>query len=79
MKGRVYVTLRPDVLDPQGKAVGNALRSLGFEVGDVRVGKFLEIELAGESSTAEAQLKSMCDRLLANPVMENYRFEIGED
>ena len=79
MKGQIYVTLRKDVLDPQGKAVGNALRSLGFEdVGNVRVGKYMEIELQGDRAEVEAQLRSMCEKLLANPVLENYRFEIQE-
>ena len=80
MKARVYVTLRREVLDPQGKAVGNALRALGFEeVGDVRVGKYMELDLGGDRATEEERLKSMCDKLLANPVIEDYRFEIKED
>ncbi len=79
MKAHVYVTLKREVLDPQGKAVGNALRSLGFgEVAGVRIGKYMEIELEGEPAAAEARLRSMCEKLLANPVIENYRYELQE-
>ena len=80
MKASVYVTLKKDVLDPQGKAVANALRSLGFaEVDGVRIGKYIEVEIQGDRARAGERLKSMCDKLLANPVIENYRFEVKED
>ena len=80
MKAQVYVTLRREVLDPQGKAVQSSLRSLGFDgVADVRVGKFVEIELDGDRADAEVQLKSVCEKLLANPVIEDYRYEIEAD
>jgi phosphoribosylformylglycinamidine synthase len=74
MKTRVVVTLKPGVLDPQGKAVHHALSGLGFEgVNDVRVGKIVELDLA-EDTSADA-LDEMCRKLLANTVIENYRIE----
>ena len=78
MKARVFVTLKTGVLDPQGKAIGNALRGLGFpQVGDVRQGKVIDLELAERDETnARASLKDMCERLLANTVIEKYEFEI---
>jgi len=78
MKARIEIRLRPDVLDPQGKAIGHALGSLGFDgVGDVRQGKLIEIDLAGHDRVqAEANVKAMCERLLANPVIEDYEIEI---
>jgi phosphoribosylformylglycinamidine synthase len=78
MKAKVYVTLKKGVLDPQGKAVMGALKSMDFgEVSDVRVGKFMELELEGGSKDEEEKrLKEMCERLLANTVIENYRIEI---
>ncbi len=80
MKVKIYVTLKKTVLDPQGKAVTNALHSLGFEkVQDARVGRYIEIELKEKSrTTAENRVHKMCDQLLANPVIEEYRFEIEE-
>ena len=80
MKARVYVTLKRGILDPQGQAVLHALGSLGYSgVKDVRVGKLIELELETSDRTkAEADLKTMGDRLLANPVIEDYRFEILE-
>ncbi len=77
---RVYVTLKPTVNDPQGNAVLGSLRSLGFaDVHDVRVGKFLTLELdATNQATADSQVREMCDKLLANPVIEEYRFELEE-
>ena len=77
---RIYVTPRADVLDPQGTAVGNALHSLGFdEVGEVRIGRYLEVELNGEDpSVLETRLRAMCEKLLANPVVEDFNFEITE-
>lgn len=78
MRARIYVTLKKGVLDPQGKAVMGALGSMGFnEVKDVRVGKFMEVELDGASSeAAEKRLREMCEKLLANTVIENYRIEL---
>jgi phosphoribosylformylglycinamidine synthase len=78
MKARVAVRLRPDVLDPQGKAISQALTTLGFDgVGNVRQGKLIEIELENvDPSAAEAQVRDMCERLLANPVIEDYEIEI---
>lgn len=71
MKAVVKVTLRKGVLDPQGKAIGNALHSLGFsEVGDVRQGKFIEIEVP--DGTSKDRIKEMCQTLLANPVTEDF-------
>ncbi len=68
---RVVVTLKPGVLDPQGKAIGHALGSLGFVgVGEVRVGKLIELEVADE-----ADVEAMCRQLLANTVIEDYRIE----
>jgi phosphoribosylformylglycinamidine synthase len=74
LKARVVVTLKPGVLDPQGKAIEGALHSMGFpEVESVRQGKFFEIELAGgDRAKAEADLKAMCEKLVANTVIENY-------
>jgi phosphoribosylformylglycinamidine synthase len=79
MKARVTVTLKTGVLDPQGKAIEGALKSLGIEgVGAVRQGKVFDIELAGsDKAAAEAALKTACEKLLANTVIENYRVEIG--
>jgi phosphoribosylformylglycinamidine synthase len=78
MKARVTVTLKPGVLDPQGKAIEGALKSLGIEgVASVRQGKVFDIELAAkDKKTAEAALKSACEKLLANTVIEIYRIEV---
>jgi len=77
MKAKVYVTLKQSVLDPQGSAVQSGLVSMGYtDVKDVRVGKYLELVLDADEKTAEEQIREMCDRLLANPVIEEYRFEI---
>ncbi|MGL4637628.1 MAG: phosphoribosylformylglycinamidine synthase subunit PurS [Beijerinckiaceae bacterium] len=80
MKARVTVTLKNGVLDPQGKAIEGALRSLGVEgVAAVRQGKVFDIELAAgvDTAKAEAALKQACEKLLANTVVENYRVEIA--
>lgn len=78
MKARVAIRLRPDVLDPQGKAIGHALATLGFSgVNNVRQGKLIEFDLdAADTLQAEGQVKAMCDRLLANPVIEDFEVEI---
>lgn len=78
MKARVTVMLKSGVLDPQGKAIGNALGRLGFAgVNDVRQGKVIEIELAEtDQARARSKLSEMCERLLANTVIENYAIEL---
>ena len=75
---RVYVTLKPAVNDPQGQTVMNGLHSLGYyQVTDLRVGKYLEIRIAGDDRPqAEAAVAAMCDQILANPVIEEYDFVI---
>ena len=74
MKTRVYVTLKNGVLDPQGKAIHHALEGLGFAgVRDVRAGKMIELDL--DESVSEADVESMCRKLLANTVIENFRIE----
>ena len=74
MKVRIFVSLKPGVLDPQGRAVHHALEGLGFGgVEDVRVGRLIELDVA--DGTADATLKDMCEKLLANTVIENYRIE----
>jgi phosphoribosylformylglycinamidine synthase len=79
MKARVFVTLKSGILDPQGKAIEGALKSLGVEgVASVRQGKVFDIEIAGDDrARAEAALKEAADRLLANTVIENYQVEIA--
>ena len=76
MRARVYVTLKKEVLDPQGDAVSRALRKLGFDsVSEARVGKFIELEFADGNEPGQ-ELEAMCKQLLANPVIEDYRFEV---
>jgi phosphoribosylformylglycinamidine synthase len=79
MKARVHVSLKPGVLDPQGKAIGNALQALGFAgIGEVRQGKLIEMELTdADPAAARARVEEMCRQLLANPVIENYTIDIG--
>ena len=78
MKAEVFVTLKKEVLDPQGDAVRRALDALGFDgVSSVRIGKFVEVEIDGSDRDAAAEhLEAMCQKLLANPVIEDFRFEI---
>ena len=78
MKARIKITLKKGVLDPQGKAIANALGALGFDgVGDVRQGKYIEVELGDTNrASAEKTVKRMCEQLLANTVIENYSFEL---
>lgn len=78
IKARIHVTLKSGILDPQGRTIRQSLETLGFSnVADVRVGKFLEIELnQDDPAEAEAQLKAMCETLLANTVIEEYRYEL---
>ncbi|MER8546720.1 MULTISPECIES: phosphoribosylformylglycinamidine synthase subunit PurS [unclassified Mesorhizobium] len=79
IKARITVTLKNGVLDPQGKAIEHALSAMGFGgIGQVRQGKVFDIELAeSDKAKAEADLKAMCDKLLANTVIENYAVEIA--
>ncbi len=79
IKARVTVTLKTGVLDPQGKAIAAALAGLGFEdVSSVRQGKVFDIELGGnDKAKAKADLKAMCEKLLANLVIENYSIDIA--
>ena len=80
MKARVHITLKSGVLDPQGRAIANALHSLGFdEVGDVRQGKFIEIDLKEtDKAKAKSAVDQMCAKLLANTVIENYAVDLVE-
>jgi len=75
---RVYVSLKPTVNDPQGNVIADGLRSLGFsEVGGVRAGKYIEVRLdAASAEAAGHRVDAMCDKLLANPIIESYRFDI---
>ena len=77
-QAQIYVTLRPSVLDPAGTAVRSGLHHMGHEtVSQVRIGKYIEVTLAADNETsARQQLDQMCDQLLANPVIENYRVEL---
>ncbi len=79
MKARVHVTLKRGVLDPQGEAVRHALGSLGFDgVGDVRMGKVIELDLAEtDEAAARARVREMCEKLLANTVIEDYAVELA--
>ena len=78
---RVYVTPKKAILDPQGKAVASSLQALGYDgVDDVRLGRYIELQLSGVagSEAAESRVDEMCRRLLANDVIEDYRFDIEE-
>ena len=79
-QARIYVTLRPSVLDPAGTAVHSGLRHMGYEnIEQVRIGKYIELSInAGDEDKARSQLEQMCNQLLANPVIENYRFDFVE-
>jgi len=75
-KAKIHVTLRESILDPQGKATRVALHKLGYEeVTDVRIGKYIELTL-DSSENADTRIKEMCEKLLANYVMEDYRYEL---
>ena len=78
MRARVYVTLKPSVFDPQGQTIADALHSLGYTgVGDVRQGKFFELELdAASADQAKTLAAEVADKVLANPVIESYRVEV---
>ncbi|ATO49789.1 MULTISPECIES: phosphoribosylformylglycinamidine synthase subunit PurS [Brevibacillus] len=79
-KAVIYVTLRESVLDPQGHAIQGALHTLGFQqVKDARIGKYIELTLdTNDHQAAEKQVKEMCEKLLANTVIEEYRYELVE-
>jgi phosphoribosylformylglycinamidine synthase subunit PurS len=78
-QARIFVTLKPSVLDPAGTAVQSGLKHMGYDgVEQVRIGKYIELSLRAEDETdARQQLDQMCDQLLANPVIENYRIELS--
>ena len=78
---QIYVTLRPSVLDPVGTAVRSGLTQMGYDnIDGVRIGKYIEMNVsADDPRTATEQIDTVCDRLLANPVIENYRFELVEE
>jgi phosphoribosylformylglycinamidine synthase subunit PurS len=79
MRARIHVKLKPGVLDPQGKAIGNALKGLGYTgFGEVRQGKLIELDLAeSDPVRARDQIEAMCKELLANPVIEDYTIELA--
>lgn len=79
MKAKIHVTLKSGILDPQGKAIEHALDSLGFKnAANVRVGKYMELDLQEtDKAKAEVTVKSMCEKLLANTIIEEYRYELG--
>lgn len=78
LKAKIYVTFKKGILDPQGKAIEHSLLSLGYnEVEEVRVGKIIDVKMNGlTNEAAETKVKEMCEKLLANTVIEDYRFEI---
>jgi phosphoribosylformylglycinamidine synthase len=78
VKARVHITLKTGVLDPQGKAIAHALAGLGFAgVADVRQGKYIEIDLADtDAAVAKSRVEAMCQRLLANTIVEDYKVEL---
>ena len=79
MKAKVYVTLKPGLLDAQGKTVKGAMDALGFKgVKEVRMGKYIEVDLNGaKAASARKEVERMCEKLLANPIIENYHVEIA--
>jgi len=78
MQAKVFVTLKKGVHDPQGETVSHTLKTMGYnEVGDVRIGKYIEVEIKGaEGDAAKQRLTEMCEKLLANTVIESYRIEL---
>jgi len=80
VKAKIHVTLKQGILDPQGKAIEHALDSLGFKnAANVRVGKYLELVLQEtDKAKAEVAVKSMCEKLLANTIIEEYQYELSE-
>ena len=80
MKATVLVRPKAGILDPQGQAVESSLRQLGFPVGEARIGRLIDLELdAANASDARATVERMCERLLANPLIESYEIDLGED
>jgi phosphoribosylformylglycinamidine synthase PurS subunit len=80
LRARVEITLKNGIRDPQGRAIEEAVAGLGFEgVSNVRVGKHITFDLAGPRGEAERKVTELCERLLANPVIEDYTFQIEED
>jgi phosphoribosylformylglycinamidine synthase subunit PurS len=80
MRAVVLVRPKAGILDPQGEAVESSLRQLGFTVGDARVGKVIDLEVTADTpSAARAEIERMCERLLANPLIESYEIELPED
>jgi phosphoribosylformylglycinamidine synthase len=81
MKAKIFVTLKNGILDPQGRAIQQSLHTLGFStVEEVRIGKFMELDLnEADTTSAENQVKTMCEKLLANTVIEDFRYEIFEE
>ena len=80
MKATVLVRPKAGILDPQGEAVENSLRQLGFPVGGARVGRVIDLEVSTEDpSAARAEIERMCERLLANPLIESYEIELAEE
>jgi phosphoribosylformylglycinamidine synthase len=81
MRVKIFVSLKNGVLDPQGKAIERSLHTLGYnDARDIRVGKYLELEVDAVSrDAAEIRIREMCDKLLANTVIEDYRFEISSE
>jgi len=79
-QANIYITLRPSVLDPAGTAVQSGLKHMGYEqVEQIRIGKYIELKLSSiDENSARQQLDKMCEQLLANPVIENYRFDLVE-
>jgi phosphoribosylformylglycinamidine synthase len=79
VRATVLVRPKPGILDPQGQAVESSLRHLGFDVGDARVGRLVDIEVStNDRAEARAQLERMCEQLLANPLIESYEIEFAE-
>ncbi len=77
MKAKITITPKKAVLDPQGKAVQNALEHMGYQgIGGVHVGKYLEIEINGDPQTVRRQIDEACHKFLSNPVIEDYHFEL---
>ena len=78
-KVKVYVTLKPSLLDAQGKVVKGAAENLGYSnVDSVRIGKFIELEVSGDKAKIKTDVEDLCSKLLANTVIENYRYEIED-
>ena len=79
MKAKIHITLKSGILDPQGKAIEHALATLGFKnASNVRMGKYLEVDLQETTQErAEAEVKAMCEKLLANTIIEEYRYELA--